>query len=105
MQGGCALNSWISFARDTVRRSGNTKRDRPPRAGLVGHRPGNSRPPRNLFHQHLRRHAERLSFTGAHADFFETDLSPLSYGGSFVASQLMRGVGTVLAMDSGFTAT
>lgn len=30
--------------------------------------------------------------------FLETDLSPLSYGGSFVASQLMRGVGTVLAM-------
>lgn len=30
--------------------------------------------------------------------FIETDLSPLSYGGSFVASQLMRGVGTVLAM-------
>ncbi|WP_016834486.1 MDR family MFS transporter [Herbaspirillum lusitanum] len=30
--------------------------------------------------------------------FMETDLSPLSYGGSFVASQLMRGIGTVLAM-------
>lgn len=30
--------------------------------------------------------------------FLETDLSPLSYGGSFVASQLLRGLGTVLAM-------
>lgn len=30
--------------------------------------------------------------------FIETDLSPLSTGGSFVMSQLMRGVGTVLAM-------
>lgn len=30
--------------------------------------------------------------------FLETSLSPLSYGGSFVVSQLMRGVGTVLAM-------
>lgn len=34
----------------------------------------------------------------AFSAFIETDLSPLSTGGSFIASQLLRGLGTVLAM-------